>query len=273
MIPLYKYCPPERIDILERLRIAFTPPNRFNDLWDCAPRFKGQKLSTLRRANEEIAVRELLVTHAEKWRHFPREERRRIEKSVRTQVRAIARKASPQVIEQLNLEGQNLLSQDWGILSLASNPDEELMWAHYAKDHTGFVVEFCTDSSAFSALGCPRKVSYVEEQPWFELGDPAPGVFYVKSAKWKYECEWRLVRPLAQCENERAPNGMDIFLAGFAVAAVKTVILGVRISPQLRERVSQICRTHGFQVRQITQSAETWGLRVAEAVPTGEIQR
>jgi hypothetical protein len=105
MIPLYKYRPPERIDILERLRIAFSPPNRFNDLWDCAPRLKGEKLRALRRVNEAIAIFELRSAHAEKWRHLPRKERRIIEKSIGTQVRSISRMASPRVIAELNQEG------------------------------------------------------------------------------------------------------------------------------------------------------------------------
>ena len=272
-MPLYKYCPPERIDVLERLRIAFTPPNRFNDLWDCAPRLKGEKLRTLRRATEQIAVRELQATHSEKWRNLPRKERRAIENSVRAQVRSISRKASPQVIDQLNQEGQNLLSQDWGILSLASKPEDELMWAHYANDHTGFVVEFSTDSAAFSALGCPREVSYLDQQPWFEIGAPASGAFYVKSAKWKYECEWRIVRSLSHCEKHNAADGTEIFLAAFAAPAVKSVILGVRTSSKVCERVRQVSRTYGFAVRQIIRSTENWGLQISEAVPTGENRR
>ena len=31
---LYKYCPPERIDILEGLCVRFTPPSDFNDAFD-----------------------------------------------------------------------------------------------------------------------------------------------------------------------------------------------------------------------------------------------
>ena len=31
---LYKYCPPERIDILEDLKVRFSPPSDFNDTFD-----------------------------------------------------------------------------------------------------------------------------------------------------------------------------------------------------------------------------------------------
>lgn len=34
---LFKYVPPERIDILETERISFTPPQRFNDPFDLHP--------------------------------------------------------------------------------------------------------------------------------------------------------------------------------------------------------------------------------------------
>ena len=31
---LYKYCPPERIDIITSFRIRFSPPSEFNDTFD-----------------------------------------------------------------------------------------------------------------------------------------------------------------------------------------------------------------------------------------------
>jgi len=31
---LYKYCPPERIDIISSFRIRFSPPSHFNDIFD-----------------------------------------------------------------------------------------------------------------------------------------------------------------------------------------------------------------------------------------------
>ena len=41
---LYKYCPPERSDILKNRQIAFTLPSNFNDPFDCLPSYKESKV-------------------------------------------------------------------------------------------------------------------------------------------------------------------------------------------------------------------------------------
>lgn len=53
---LYKYCPPERIDILSDLRIRFSPPSEFNDTFDTQFRpAPSEKVSQSERAKLKIA--------------------------------------------------------------------------------------------------------------------------------------------------------------------------------------------------------------------------
>src|ERR1017187_6101916 len=40
-MPLFKYLPPDRIDVIERARIRFSPPQAFNDPFDMKPGFRG----------------------------------------------------------------------------------------------------------------------------------------------------------------------------------------------------------------------------------------
>lgn len=50
-VTLYKYCPPERIDILEGLTIRFSPPSEFNDHFDShflVPKDQGSKAKVAR---------------------------------------------------------------------------------------------------------------------------------------------------------------------------------------------------------------------------------
>ena len=37
---VYKYCDPRGVDIFTNLRLRVTPPNRFNDFFEFAPRMK-----------------------------------------------------------------------------------------------------------------------------------------------------------------------------------------------------------------------------------------
>jgi hypothetical protein len=53
---LYKYCPPERIDILSDVRIRFSPPSEFNDTFDTQFRpAPSEKVSPSERAKLRIA--------------------------------------------------------------------------------------------------------------------------------------------------------------------------------------------------------------------------
>src|SRR5438105_3201695 len=88
---LYKYCPPERLDIFENWSIRFTGPTHFND------RFDG---------------------------HWPKN-------------------------PQLGKEDYVQFYRTLGVLCLTEDPDNHLMWVHYAAQHRGFVVGFRTDNALF----------------------------------------------------------------------------------------------------------------------------
>jgi hypothetical protein len=82
---LYKYLPPDRIDILENMKIRFNPPSEFNDTFDAdylVPISQGVKA-----------------------------------KSDRLRLRA-----------------------GLGIFCLTERPNDHLMWVHYARNHSGFVI-------------------------------------------------------------------------------------------------------------------------------------
>jgi hypothetical protein len=87
--------------------------------------------------------------------------------------------------------------------------DNILMWAHYAKDHTGAVMEFSYIEKLDSAWGAAKPVRYRKVMPYLvneeklvkllsgEGTIATPDLFeeavYVKALDWAYEREWRLV--------------------------------------------------------------------------------
>ena len=79
-----------------------------------------------------------------------------------------------------------------GIFCLTEDPDNHLMWVHYAAQHTGFVVGFKTAETPFSeGMDKPRKVKYRECPA--TIVPPSKEVCLYKDAHWRYEKEWRYV--------------------------------------------------------------------------------
>jgi hypothetical protein len=79
------------------------------------------------------------------------------------------------------------------------------MWAHYAQNHEGFVIEFDNRHPYFQiAQSLPKsyrnltlqKVTYSTRRPVIRsLKDfEKPNWYLVKDKKWEYEQEWRMLR-------------------------------------------------------------------------------
>jgi hypothetical protein len=134
---LYKYLPPERIDILENMQVRFSRPSEFNDAFDShylVP--KSQKEGFVARMRLKSAL---------------------------------------------------------GVFCLTEKPDDQLMWVHYAKNHTGLVIGFNAHAPFFREEGRTlRKVVYQSSPNVFS--DANLDVSFYKPKSWEYEREWRCVR-------------------------------------------------------------------------------
>ena len=109
------------------------------------------------------------------------------------------------VVSKVLLDG---LGTNLGILSLAERPDNLLMWSHYAQHHTGFVIEFDEQHSYFKQTSAAlynhdpqvlQKVRYSDRRPHIRsLKDfkQRASWYLIKSKDWRYEQEWRMIRPL-----------------------------------------------------------------------------
>ncbi|WP_313591913.1 DUF2971 domain-containing protein [Agrobacterium cavarae] len=91
----------------------------------------------------------------------------------------------------LNELGSSLLC-----FSLSETYTSAPMWAHYAVNHTGFVLEFDTAHPWFRNISDKQKsllrqVKYVDGQLDEALDDPH-AAFGSKTADWAYEKEWRV---------------------------------------------------------------------------------
>ena len=170
----YKYVSAERIDILQNRLIRFTQPNAMNDPFEARPHF--YKLGS----KEEFAK-----NYAEAIRRFPIRVWNDYCKAIGNDPGrfALAKKVenNPDYAERLykNLHQRNPqdllpnlrerfynLHNTTGILSLSETPDNLLMWAHYAEEHTGFVLvldgshNFFKGENSLLGFAKPERVEY-----------------------------------------------------------------------------------------------------------------
>jgi hypothetical protein len=183
---LYKYLPPERIDVLESGKIRFTQPAVFNDLFESSPAFSD---FASREEMERVSKGEAQETG------MPEEVRRRIIESMF----GVPRQET--YFPLLALVIVRILARGVGILSLSEAPDSLLMWAHYAQSHEGLVIGFRTKNPFLArpdshpdAMHDLRPVQYCHNRPilkYLTLMDTVH-MFFTKSDEWDYEKEWRM---------------------------------------------------------------------------------
>lgn len=97
------------------------------------------------------------------------------------------------------------------VFCVSEKRDDLLMWAHYAKDHTGAVFEFLSLPKEDNPLSIARSIVYVNNPPAFFTENEwlddilsvreldIDGLYkryaYYKSSHWIYEREWRVWYP------------------------------------------------------------------------------
>ncbi len=249
---LYKYVPPERLDVLRNLCVRFTQPGAQNDPFELRP-----VVDRFRRS--EAARQALAKPLSEEWdrqfsdkilRQFGPEFVNEVERmhpgylaSKKEAALAMADAESDHSAMKLIAQHLNTL----GIFSLSEVSDDLLMWAHYAANHSGFVLEFDDGHAWFWAqrpegddCGTLKKVSYADEPSSRYLAElKAHEVFYTKGKKWEYEREWRVIRPLV--ESSRSPTE-GVFLFDLPATAITGVIAGLRTSSESLQELQEIRR-------------------------------
>jgi hypothetical protein len=159
---LYKYCDVRGLDIFRNLRVKFTPPNQFNDPFECAARME-KKLSR-RRALEAIASEGLLRKATEEMHQLglpvALNDARRVLTANRKKLVSLAVRNYPDNATEFRRQLLDMVSGVLGLLCLSSVDDDILMWSHYSHRHTGFVVGLDATHSFFSSKQDLVEVDY-----------------------------------------------------------------------------------------------------------------
>ncbi len=154
----------------------------------------------------------------------------------------------------------------YGILSLTENPFSFEMWCHYANGHRGFLIEFNIPYKTKPTLQIREgvnlkvyKVRYVKDYvvnidqlaqgrdtiPFYKIRDT---IFLRKTKNWKYEREYRIVRPLDECKTYKPPvkrtsyRDKKIYLFPFSPDCISSVVFGVNTSQEVKRKVIEFCR-------------------------------
>jgi Protein of unknown function (DUF2971) len=222
---LYKYFPPERLDVVKNGLIRFSQLASFNDPLESSP-FMGvlpdegplqNVVDDIIRGREHVRPEDLLRAHGFSF--------------------------------------ANVI----GTLSLSEDPLSLLMWAHYAYQHEGFVLGLDTNGDCFKPQGFAafrddnfgleelRPVQYQMARPApidtiaLAMGnDDAP---FVKSPEWAYEKEWRIRRHKEFARTTLSPDSaFPVWLMDLPPRCVLEIILGCRMRQSLRKNLRDILR-------------------------------
>lgn len=141
------------------------------------------------------------------------------------------------------------LNKEIGILCLSKNSDSHLMWAHYADEYSGAVIEFDENHEYFSGL---TEVKYVKDRPiihmnYFLENKSIPiSNLCIKPDIWSYEKEFRIIRSLRDCKKNKAKaKKFDIYTNEIPLDAIRAIALGERCSLEsVRNTYHKLKNTH-----------------------------
>lgn len=203
---LYKYRPFSVLSLrmITEAEVFYAQPKTFNDPLDCNPSF----VADIGRLELEKTLYRLLrarLPKLEAWKEIDWNRHMSGEygdyKTEPKADRILANNVAYQIERELN---RQLGTK--GVLSFSETWRSGLMWSHYADEHRGFCIEYDTTDMEHPDLAsvnyrAPRSIKASDLYAWkFEHDREAEKrvldtYYYSKSSEWKYEKEWRDIKP------------------------------------------------------------------------------
>ncbi len=133
------------------------------------------------------------------------------------------------------------LNNSIGVLCLSRNPESLLMWAHYADEYAGAVIEFNEEHDFFRGkieveYRVARPIKDISTYVRAEQAVPIAELC-VKSKQWEYEKEVRLARQLSDCRKVGEKDGFPVYVMDIPQDCIKSIILGERTSREHQKKI------------------------------------
>jgi hypothetical protein len=186
---------PHTLENLQKRQLWFSKPEKLNDPFDCAapylidPNVTEDEWQSAYKQLSRLARDGLSKTTAEEMRARYFSEGKLNQKFKDDYVKIVIAliDKNPRTYEKI------------GVVCLAEEPDNILMWSHYSNGHRGICLEFDTKYFPLNDSLRLHRVQYKRNYPIIKLVSllsrtllyPTPLV--TKSTRWKYEREWRLL--------------------------------------------------------------------------------
>lgn len=233
---LYRYLTFEvGVATLKKGSLKLTPPSEFNDPFDMKPAWDvALTEEELRQAYIETGCSQMMSFFD-------------FQKSARPSSRETQDAAMRSFTKHMN--------EKYGAVCFSRIHDSIPMWAYYAGNHSGLVIEFNEQDESFDQLfrGTMTDVHYEQDRPVFKkLGGENLDCLYVKADAWSHEKEFRILHPLdGEGVSELTLHGKRAYFVSFPKCAVKSVILGCRISQPHQSLLCHYLAAWGYSHAQI----------------------
>ena len=240
---LYKYLPAERIDIIENLKIRFSPLLSLNDPFENLPLVDIS-------VEKNVLLSQLILELEEIWEKTDVSEktvsnRQLLEQTKEKLHQQINEETSPYSVGQqvVNLIGDNL-----GVLSLSRTEKSLLMWTHYASEGKGFLIGFDDNHSFFRQKDMEGNITkllpviYSAKRRKIIIGEESyyQKLLCVKALEWAYEEEERIFRIFLTKENVVGKDiyGQDIVLSELPKESIKEIYFGYAMCDEDKDRIT-----------------------------------
>lgn len=254
---LFKYVgtAPHHFAILENLEIRFTQPSSLNDPRDCRP-------NVIQPEDIPSTVDQIFARNIARYPKPLTPDQ--ITRAKETYLRSYVDNLAQRIEESATILRRNL--ERIGVLSLAAVADDVVMWAHYAENHRGFVIEFNTGHAPLTQRsgevgwqGRPVPVAYRESRVQVRCDsanlEVPDEVVLFKTSAWQYEREWRVVRDRTQASRTLLLGGTEISLFSISPEAISAVYVGSDASVATETQVRDALARHALGHVRIVRAA------------------
>lgn len=106
-------------------------------------------------------------------------------------------------------------------------------------------------------------IGYAEDFTRPQIRRIAKGMLFTKDRAWRYEKEWRVVRPLDDADHIAKNDDEVVHLFTYPAAAVAEIIAGARARMELVEQLREVATDLEVPLYQTELSASSYRLRLA----------